>query len=60
LGLGDSFNILRCVGVVSFVEVLESIEVRVRVIEVMVSISISVGVITLFENCVPRGVVWGS
>jgi hypothetical protein len=58
--LGDSFNILRCVGVVSFDEVLESIEVRVRVIEVMVSISISVGVITLFENCVPRGVVCGS
>jgi hypothetical protein len=56
--MGDFFNILKFVGVVSFVEVLEGFEARVRVIKVMVSVS--VGVITLFENCVPRGVIWGS
>jgi hypothetical protein len=53
--LGDFFNILRCVGVIRVVEV---IEVRVRVIEVR--IIVSVRVIALFEDCVLRGVVWGS
>jgi hypothetical protein len=40
LGLGDFFNILGCVGGVSFIEVLEGFEVRVRVIEVMESVSV--------------------
>jgi hypothetical protein len=53
--LGDIFNILRCVGVIRVVEV---IEVRVRVIEVR--IIVSVRVIALFEDCVLRGIVWGA
>ena len=53
--MGDFFNILICVGAISIVEV---IEVRVRVIEVR--IIVRVRVIALFEDCVLRGVVWGS
>ena len=53
--MGDIFNILRCVGVIWVVEV---IEVRVRVIEVRIIVSIRV--IALFKDCVLRGVVWGS
>ena len=53
--MGDIFNILRCVGVIRVVEV---IELRVGVIEVR--IIVSVRVIALFEDCVLRGVVWGS
>ena len=53
--MGDFFNILRCVGVIRVVDV---IELRVGVIEVR--IIVSVRVIALFEDCVLRGVVWGS
>ena len=38
--MGDFLHILECVGVVSFDEVLEGFEVRVRVIEVMESLSV--------------------
>ena len=53
--MGDFFNILRCVGVIRVVEV---IELKVGVIEVRIIVSIRV--IALFEDCVLRGVVWGS
>jgi hypothetical protein len=59
--LGDFFNILRCVGVirvVEVIEVIEVIEVSVRAIEVRVNVGVKI--IALFENCVPRGVIWGS
>jgi hypothetical protein len=46
LGVGDFFNILGSVGGVSLNEVLEGLEVRVRVIEVMDGVI--VGVVTLF------------
>jgi hypothetical protein len=50
--LGDFFNILRCVGVIRLVEVIE-VRVEDRII-------VSVRVMALFEDCVLRGIVWGA